>query len=244
MNIEVLKKLGFSDKFSTVYLTLLRLGPSSIRKLAEMTGLNRGVVYEALKWLQQRNLVTFYEKEAKQYFVVEDPDRLRGLVEDREQELEEMKDKLEYVIPELRSVHDKGGERPVARYYQEDEVREILEDILEACSENQEKLYRVYSTAGIREYVYRDFHDYSSIRITRGISVKVIACGEGGELRGLDERKWLQVCSTTPTYIIIYAGKTAYMSLNAKNELVGVVIENEGIYQTQKIIFDELWNKL
>jgi len=74
--------------------------------------------------------------------------------------------------------------------------------------------------------------------------VKVIALGEGGELRGLDERKWLPADNANPTYIIIYPGKTAYISFDAKKELVGVVIENDGIYQTQKMIFNNLWNNL
>jgi len=32
--------------------------------------------------------------------------------------------------------------------------------------------------------------------------------------------------------------------LNAQDEPVGVVIENEGVYQTQRNIFDNLWAKL
>jgi hypothetical protein len=66
----------------------------------------------------------------------------------------------------------------------------------------------------------------------------------GGELRGLDERRWLKRESPTPTYIIVYPGKVASISLNGRGELIGVVIENEGVYETQKIIFDELWEKL
>ncbi len=43
---------------------------------------------------------------------------------------------------------------------------------------------------------------------------------------------------------MMYGGKTAYISLDAKEEPVGVVIENEGVYQTQKLIFDQLWQTL
>ena len=102
----------------------------------------------------------------------------------------------------------------------------------------------------MREELYNDFPTFSDVRIAKGIKVKAIAIGKGGKLRGLDERKWLDntpqpPCegglSMSPTYIIIYPGKTAYISLDAKKELVGVVIENEGIYQTQKVIFDNLW---
>jgi hypothetical protein len=96
----------------------------------------------------------------------------------------------------------------------------------------------------MRKYLYEEFSTFSDVRIAKGISVKVIAVGEGGEKRGLDERKWLNKKTSTPTYILIYPGKTAYISLDAKGEPVGVVIENDGVYQTQKMVFDSLWNVL
>ena len=62
----------------------------------------------------------------------------------------------------------------------------------------------------------------------------------------VDERKWLsgEGSQGVSTYILIYPGKTAYISLNAKREPVGVVIENEGVFETQKIIFDAVWEQL
>ncbi len=245
MQIDLLKKIGFSDKFAVIYLALLRLGPSSVRKLAEQADLNRGTVYEGLKWLQEQGLVDFYEKDAKQYFVAEDPERLQVLVEKQSVELKEIGKRLADVIPEFKAVYDKGGERPISRYYEHDKIHLILEDVLKVCEERQELQYRIYSTAPIRENVYTGFETFSDVRVAKGVAVKAIAIGEGGELRGLDERKWLKTTKeSTPTYIIIYPGKTAYISLNAGGELVGVVIENEGVYETQKQIFEELWNKL
>jgi hypothetical protein len=96
----------------------------------------------------------------------------------------------------------------------------------------------------MREYLYDAFPTFTDERIARGIQVKVIAIGAGGELRGLDERKWLKIVPQTPTYIIVYPGKTAYISLTAKEEPMGVVIENEGVSETQQLIFDSLWATL
>ena len=116
--------------------------------------------------------------------------------------------------------------------------------MLRVCEASEEKTYRIYSTEGVREYLYRDFPTFSDVRVAKNIGVRVIAIGDGGALRGLDERKWLPMKNNTPTYIIIYPGKTAYVSLDAKNEPVGVVIENDGVYETQKGIFEALWTKL
>jgi sugar-specific transcriptional regulator TrmB len=274
MDINTLKKLGFSDKSAKLYLVLLSLGPSSVRKLAESTGLNRGIIYEILKDLQEMGVVKYYKEETKQLFVAEDPEKLREIIWQREQELKEMGNGLNKLIPELQALYNPGGDRPVAKYYTHEEISLILEDVLKTCDDYEEKSYRVYSSQCLREEIYNDFPTFSDARIAKSIKVKVIAIGEGGELRGLDERKWLNPTSqqsvqstslqtspartasesTSPkrrgddnlssTYIIIYPGKTAYISQDAKKELVGVVIENDGVYQTQKMIFENLWKAL
>lgn len=244
MNIDILKKLGFSDKSAQIYLVLLNLGPSSVRKLADFCNLNRGTTYDNLKWLQENNLVSFYNKDSKQIFVVENPDKLYFLVKNREEELTKIEGKLQNMIPELQALYNSGGERPVAKYYERQELKNILEDILETCEKTGEMEYRIYSAEGIRNYLYEDFPTFSDVRVAKNIAVKAIAIGQGGELRGLDERKWLTAENNTPTYIILYPGKTAYISLNAKNEPIGVLIENQGVFQIQKLIFDNLWNKI
>jgi len=66
----------------------------------------------------------------------------------------------------------------------------------------------------------------------------------GGELAGLDERKWMAREHSAPTYILIYNGKVAMISLSATGEPVGVVIEDEALYTTQAMIFNKLWETL
>ena len=244
MDISIFKKLGFSDKTARIYLTLITLGPTSVRNLAKKTEFNRGTVYDGLKWLKEMGIVNYYEKESKQFFVAEDPEKLYDLVSRQTEQLQEVTKKMKDTVLELKSVYDKGGERPLARYYEKGEIRKILEQVLIHCEESGELVYRVYSDADIRDYLYDGFESFSDARIAKGIKVKAIAIGGGGELRGLDERKWLNIKKDSPTYIIIYPGSTAYISLNSQGDLVGVVIENAGVYQTQKGIFDALWETL
>lgn len=244
MQIETLKSIGFSDKTAAIYLALLSLGPSSVRKLAEQAAINRGSVYDSLKWLQAKGLVDLYEKDTKQYFFAHDPAKIQDIVVEQQQALVQVEKKMDKVVAELSALYQRAGERPVARYYEREELAIILEDILATCEASPDKLYRMYSAEGVREYLYEQFPTFSDVRVAKGIAVQVIALGEGGELRGLDERKYLGAKGQTPTTIMIYPGKTAYISLDAKNEPVGVVIENAGVYETQKAIFDQLWTTL
>lgn len=244
MNTELFKKLGFSDKSAVVYITLLQQGPSSVREIADASGINRGSVYDALKWLQDEEVVTYYKTDTKQQFVAEHPQKLIDLLHMRQISLGRTERELKRMIPELVALRDSGTERPVARYYDQSELRAILEDVLETCEQTGEQLYRIYSAAGIREYLYDDFPSFSDARIAKGISVRVISLGDGGETRGLDARKWLGQTPEKPTYIIIYPGKTAYISRDEHNTPVGVLIENAGVASTQAILFDTLWDTL
>ena len=241
-----LMRLGLNEKEVAVYLTLLSHGPSSVRKLAGISGINRGTTYDVLRTLKDRGLVCFYNEDMKQCFVAEDPSRLHELVVAQEAEVARAKTAVAELIPELRSLHDRGANRPVSRYYEGPQgVRAILLDVLDTMEKELEKTYYVYSSSAVRDAgLYASFEDYTSERIRRGIHVKTIALGPGGTTAGLDERRWIDAAEAAPTYILIYGGKCAFISLNTSGMLVGVVIENAGIFKTQKLLFESLWETL
>lgn len=238
--------MGFSDREVDAYIALLRVGPLSVRKLAEETGINRGTTYDVLKALQEKGAVCFYHKEKKQYFAAEDPAKLRHILKKERKKIEAAEDEFEKIIPELRALYDKDGERPVVRYYDKKRIHLILQDVLDTTVAAEEKTYYVYSAATVRESIYESFENFSKERIDRGISVNVIALGKGGDLRGLDKRKWLrtQGANVASTYILIYPGKVAFISLDALGDPVGVIIENQGIHDVQKLVFNQLWQIL
>lgn len=244
MDINIFKKLNFSDKHIQVYMALLQLGPSSVRALAEHSGVNRGTTYDILKWLQDEGVVNFYHKDKKQYFVAESPEKLEVILENRQKDLVSVKDELGKAIPELKAMYSKHGENPMVRYFDSKGIRSILEDVLQTTSSLDEKVYRVYSAVQVREFLYEIFPDYTDQRIQHDVHVKAIALGEGGKTAGLDERKWLSKNSNASTYIFIYGNKTAYISLNVAGQPIGVVIENQGIADVQKNVFDSLWENL
>ncbi len=249
MNINILKKLGLSEKEINVYLALLEYGASSVRKIAKISGINRGTAYDALKDLQKIGLVSFYHKNTKQKFVAENPEKILKVLKDKQEDLQEIKKQITEIIPELKSLQDKEGNKPVTKFYEGKEgIKFILDDILDAmaqhltCASWQE--YYVYSAAAVRDDVYSAYPDFTKKRIKNNIKVKTISLSKGGATYGLDERKWLKTEQDSPTYIIIYANKCAFISRDNSNNPVGVIIENKMIYETEKLIFMNLWEKI
>lgn len=240
-----LKKLGLGDKEIRVYLSCLLLGPSPVRKIAVHAEVNRGTTYDLLKSLIQRGLITYYHREKHQYFVAENPEKLVGVVAAREQELAKSKEEIVAALPELQSLFNSVGGKPVVRYYEGyGGVKHILEDVLRTMDDDSKKTYYVYSSATIRDALYKMYPRFTDERVKQKIAVRVIAIGEGGDEQLLAERKWLTKTPNVPTYSILYGNKTAFISLDSANIPLGVIIEDESIAKTQKMFFEQLWRTL
>lgn len=241
----ILKKLGLSEKETRVYHACLSEGPSPVRALAEASGVNRGTTYNILKYLIDLGLVSYYHKETRQYFVAEDPAKLLDVFSAKQEELERSKHEVADALPTLRSLFQKAGGGPVVRYYEGKKgVRTILEDVLSVVNEEKKKSYDVYSSSSIRGALRETFPTFTKERIKRKINVRVIAIGEGGEEAQRAERRWLTRAAGAPTYSLLYGEKTAFISLDTVGTPICAIVEDKGITETQKIIFEHLWRTL
>ena len=242
--MKIFEKLGFSENEEKVYVHLLKNGGASIRQVAGDTGINRGTVYEALKMLTDRGLVSHSQKKQRQQFVAEDPAILKTLFKEERQRLVSIRKELSKSLPSLETFYQTKHEQPVIKIHEGHAgTKFILEDVLKTVAAEPIKEYRVYSAANIREYLYYNFASFSERRIKLKIKAKVIAIGAGGEIRGLDERRWITSKRGAPAYVIIYGKKIAIISL-AQGRPHSVVIEDAGLAETQKLVFDSLWGKL
>ena len=242
---HIFQQLGFTDKEIKVYMMLLTGGPTSVRRLSKDTGVNRGTVYEALKTLQKAGLAGMYQKHKKQFFLAEDPQKLSEVIEGKERAVSSLKRDLAEMLPELRSLYVHGGAKPTVKYYEGDKgITIILNDVLRSMSDETDKTYRVYSSAALRDYLYREFPHFTKERITRGLRVRVIAIGAGGDDQPLAERRWLSEKDSSPTYSIIYGKKVAFLSLGPNDSPLGILVEDANVAATERLIFDRVWESL
>lgn len=250
MEIQViLKNFGLSEKEISVYLALVELGPSSVREISAKSKVNRGTSYDILKSLIVLGIVSYYNKETKQYFTAEPPEKLLSAIDQKKEDLDEVRGNIAENLPLLKTLFEKQGGKPVVKFYEGSKgVRQIFEDVLAEVSKLSHHEYYLYSSATPehRKNVYESMPDFSKKRIAKKISVKIISLGEGGQLAGMDERKQMPMSSgdLKATHEIIYAGKIAHISIDSNDEPVGVIIQNEEIYNMQKKIFEFNWSKL
>ncbi|WCN11296.1 TrmB family transcriptional regulator [Marinomonas mediterranea] len=243
---HALEQLGLTARETKLYQSLLKLGPASIRDIAEHAGINRGTTYESLKLLQAKGVVSYFPKGKRRFFTAENPEVLLSLAEEKRQKLDKTIDSLKStIIPELIQQQPHFYHTDVRYYEGDDGIEWVLRDILNVVSKQDHKEYCVFSSKPIRPYLYRPFPNYTKQRVKLGINVKVIALGDGGEDAELSERKWIKTDGKIEaSYIAIYPPKCAFISLASDNFPSAVVMESEDIAKAQKLIFDTLWKLL
>jgi len=244
---DPLKELGLNKKETIIYFSLYKLGPASIRQIAAKAKINRGTTYEVLKNLVKKGLATYFPKGKRRYFTAQSPETLLRLAEEKKERINQAVNQLRtQILPELTAIKPQG-DVPQVHYYEGDEgIEKILQDVLRTVEKTPAKEYFVYSSKPVRKYIYRFFPNFTKQRIKRGIKVKVIAIGKGGEETKLSQRKWLNSKDgfSSLSYIIIYPPKFSLISIAQEEMPYGVVINESAVAQTQKLIFQSLWQTL
>lgn len=244
--IELLQGLGIRRTEALTYDALLQVETVSIRKIASTTGINRGTTYDALKRLVVLGLVNVRTQGQREYYTAESPEKIFEIIRDKRRDLLDANEAAKGIVPKLLSKHQPTG-KPLVRYYEGDEgIATVLKDVLETCRTLDEPSYCAYSSSVIRQYLYHDFPQFTERRIAEFISVRVIAAGESGEPAAYSERKWLAEQSATDlsSYTLIYGNKVATISISDDFTPYAVVIEDSGATSMQRLLFDQLWNRL
>jgi len=238
MNLsEQLTQFGLNINQAKTYLALLELGQSSVIPLSKKTAIKRTTIYDILVELEKKQLVAKTKKGSKRLFIAQDPENLEKI-------LEEKREKLENLMPALKSLVNTTGTKPVIRYYEGLEgIKEVYRDTLNYSGE-----LLAFVSENIFDKLGKEFADeYKTRRKKASINVRVLA-PETPELKKELEtaQKDLRTYRFVPQEkfpftmeLNIYGNKIALMSF--KEEL-GIIIESNEISQNLALLFELAWN--
>ncbi len=102
MNVEVLERIGLSRAEINIYQKLLQLGSVPSARVVKETGFRKSTVYDTIRRLQEKGLVSYVIRDNMKHFEAADPERLIDFLEDREREIEGYKEDVRQIIPKLR----------------------------------------------------------------------------------------------------------------------------------------------
>lgn len=129
MDTTVLEELGLTKTEIKVYLTLNHLGSARAMEIIEKSGLQSPVVHRAFHSLAEKGLITSVEiGKIKEYQAVK-PETLLNIVDER-------KEKLLKIMPELKQQRELAKKKPEARIYKGIKaIRELWNYLLEDTKE-------------------------------------------------------------------------------------------------------------
>lgn len=239
--IEIIKETGLSEKAAKVYVAGLELGETSIQRLAEKTKLQRTTVYRLVAELKNSGLFFISISQKKRLFTAEEPQKLM-------ERIEQHKMRLEKNLPELMSLGAFFDKKPRIKYYEgEVGIKEVYADTLKYPG--QKILAWVNSEALSNFKIDYLRQEYLPSRLKKRIPVLAIA-PDTEEMRAYQKRdsvslrttKILKKRTNFNVEIMIY-GKDKIAIIDFV-ESFALLIQNDHIHHTLKIIFENFWEVL
>jgi len=117
MNLSALERIGLSKAEVRVYEALLKMGSTSLGKVTDETSLRKSTVYECIKRLQDKGLVSYVVRDSMKYFEAAQPEHLLDFVNEKKKELDRQEKQLKALIPKLKSEFDMLKPRAEAHVY-------------------------------------------------------------------------------------------------------------------------------
>lgn len=123
-----LEEIGFSKNESKVYLTLLDLGSSPAGLIAEKSRVYRTNVYESLKRLIEKGLVSYIYKGKQKYFQAEDPHKILEILKNKQESFKK-------ILPLLSINNSDKNKEKVSIFEGLNGIKAILDDIIKEKEE-------------------------------------------------------------------------------------------------------------
>lgn len=252
---DLLKDLGLDGLEAKVFLQLLKSNVSRVSTLAYQLKLPRTTIQSALLRLEDQELVTkIFEKNTALYSAIH-PEEILTIIDTKkrktELQMEELKKNFKKYMPELVGRMSTDKNIPNVRFYKgKSGVRKVLFDTLTSKTE----IKGFIDVDAMDERVFEINREYVKAREKSKVKKRAFILDspharfirESGKYSPKSYIAWKWIDKNRYPFSVevnIYDGKISYLTY-VENDLIGVIIENEHIYQMQKSMWNLLWDML
>ena len=240
---------GLTSGENKAYKTLVKIGESSIGDILKFSGVSHSKVYDILKRLGEKGLVSTIIKNGKQYFSAADPRALKLVLNEKEEKLLKEKEALKTIIPQLLAEKNAKRTQPILCAYEGlNGIKNLLEESLEEVKKGEEILI-LGTPQKIVEYAGGYLKDWQKRRIEKGAVCKII-CDPGSPpwkepwWRDSKNKKqsFIKVStSVSPAYLVIT--NKSVTTIYFAHDILGFKVSHEEIAEKYKVFFEEIWKQ-
>lgn len=254
---EQLKHAGLNDKEALIYASLLDLGGSGFPSaIAEKAGIKRSTAYKILLGLTIKGLVNELQKKNKIFYQVEKPDKLIRHAKNQVQMAEDNLEKAERLFPELQGLYTlSSSNKPKVFYFEgREEVASIYLEMITPGQKPYEMLAFANAKAFKASMSFKQVRHFVKTKEKLGIPVRAIVPDTEEDrqfnptvFEGIHKKYWpdlryipAELFPFESEITIFGTDKIAIAKFGPKNP-VGVIIEDEVIHGTIKLMFEVAW---
>lgn len=244
--IETLfRAVGLTDTETAIYQAGLGFPAITVQELLKQTRIKRPTIYHALETLMQKGLVAKRGTGARLEFVMSPPDRLRSLVDQKIDLLEQQKVALDAVLPLLAKRGVVADRVQAAQYDGVDGIKTVVEEAIYCRSGNWDILAPRKNFFSSFDKAYADY--FLSARKARGITSRSLweedpnrRVFSSAELKERQPRILpASMHGKFQDVIILFDDKVAIISsLEAAS---AILIQSKEVHATMSAMFETLW---
>lgn len=247
MFTTIFEELELPLNSQRIFSVLTEKGPSTARQLSERLDIPRPSIYDNVKILIQKGLVTERVEENKKIFCIDDIKNIPSLLQEKIKTLQSEKEKIEKLLPSL--LKQTSFFEPKIKFYS---GREGLQQIMnQAIFHANADTMIMWPMSEMLKVLGKDFlSDLNKKRIKRNISIRGIwpkdkrvdlkenpFLGIGG--KHLREIRQAPKEMTWDMGYWMYEDKVAFIS--SQNEAFGFVVHSRDFSNLIKAQFDAIW---
>lgn len=242
---KTLAQIGLSDKEATVYEALLELGKAGMGELLKKIPYKRGNAYDLIQELVNKGLVTEVLERGKKTFVIEPPEKLKVMLEEKGKIFHQQESALNTNFEYLSSAYRIAMNKPGVRYY---EGKEGIIKIYEELLANNQPIDSIEDKGDLAKSI----PDYAATYVKKRVQKKIfnrVVSPDTNQLNKSNPEKLIEARLAPADQfpfrmdIKISGNKVSLITFPEKN-IVGVLIDNQEIAENFHILFEFLWNKL
>lgn len=238
MDKQIFEEICISGNEIDIYLALLKIGPSLVSQIVEVTKINRTNIYDRLERMIDKGIVSYVIKNNRKHFYATDPKRLIVYLDEKEAKIKNDKENLQKVLPELLRIKPSQKEEEVEVYEGKEGLKTILEDIIDS----KQEILTYGSEGNFSRIMEFYFYHYLKRLEKEKIKMKVIFNYDDTKKPfnwKNSEARYLPKEYKTPTETTIYGNKVVIFIFIDQPK--AILIKSKSIADSYKKYFNLLW---
>ena len=234
---------------SKVYKALVELGDTSIGNIIKISGVSHSKIYDILKRLSEKGLISSINNNGRQYFSPADPSRLLELVGEKENELQQSKEKIKDIVKTLKLRRNITNPKNILSSYEGIKgMKTVLEYVLDKLKKGEEVLI-LGTPRQINESIGGYIKEWQRRRIAIGAKCKIIT-----DMNLVQwEYDWWKKSKrnlltftkkssmNSPAYFVIT--KDLVITIYFSKNILSLIVEHQEIAERYKEFFEILWKQ-